>query len=83
VGHRRRLAQLKDDPGHPTEHDANFFDPNNVEYSATRDQLAMDTLEELLRWLLEENGSVGILGTLLSSVAHMQMPPIPPVQEGR
>jgi hypothetical protein len=22
----------------------------------------MDTLEELLRWLLEENGSVGILG---------------------
>ena len=27
-----------------------------------RDELAMDTLEELLRWLINENGSVGILG---------------------
>jgi len=27
-----------------------------------RDELAMDTLEELLRWLMNENGSVGILG---------------------
>lgn len=62
VGNRRRLAQCKDDLDHPTEHDANFFDPDNAEYTATREHLAMDTLEELLHWLLEENGSVGILG---------------------
>lgn len=63
VGNRRRLAQSKDDSAHPTEHDANFFDPNNAEYTATREHLAMDTLEELLHWLMKENGSVGILGT--------------------
>jgi 6-phosphofructo-2-kinase len=27
----------------------------------------MDTLEELLHWLMEENGSVGILGILFHS----------------
>jgi 6-phosphofructo-2-kinase len=53
---------LNDDSDHRTEHDANFFDPNNAEYTATREHLAMDTLEELLHWLMEENGSVGILG---------------------
>ena len=65
MGNRRRLAQTKDDAAHRTEHDANFFDPNNAEYTATREQLAMDTLEELLHWLMEENGSVGILGIRL------------------
>ena len=65
VGNRRRLAQSKDDSDHPTEHDANFFDPNNAEYTATREHLAMDTLEELLHWLMEENGSVGILGAYI------------------
>ena len=62
VGNRRRLAQSKDSVDHPTDHDANFFDPHNAEYTATREHLAMDTLEELLHWLLKENGSVGILG---------------------
>lgn len=61
MGNRRRLAQSHDE--NHTEHDANFFDPNNVEYNKTRDQLAMDTLQELLDWLLNANGSVGILGT--------------------
>jgi 6-phosphofructo-2-kinase len=62
VGNRRRLAHANDDPDDHTDHDANFFNPDNSEYSARRDELAMDTLEELLRWLLNENGSVGILG---------------------
>jgi len=51
VGNRRRLAQTKDDAAHRTEHDADFFDPNNAEHTATREHLAMDTLEELLHWL--------------------------------
>ena len=67
MGNRRRLAQTKDDAAHRTEHDADFFDPNNAEHTATREHLAMDTLEELLHWLMEENGSVGILGILLPS----------------
>jgi 6-phosphofructo-2-kinase len=62
VGNRRRLAHAHDDPDDHTDHDANFFNPDNPEYSARRDELAMDTLEELLHWLLNENGSVGILG---------------------
>jgi 6-phosphofructo-2-kinase len=62
VGNRRRLAQFQEDAEHHTNHDARFFDPNNAEYTATREQFAMDTLEELLHWLLQENGSVGILG---------------------
>jgi 6-phosphofructo-2-kinase len=65
VGNRRRLAQFKEDADHHTEHDARFFDPNNAEYTATREALAMATLGELLYWLMEENGSVGILGLLL------------------
>ena len=64
VGNRRRLAQLNEDSAHPTDHDASFFDPNNAEYTSTRAQFAMETLEELLHWLLEDNGSVGILGSL-------------------
>ena len=67
VGNRRRLAQINEEA--PTEHDARFFDPNNAEYTATREHLAMDTLEELLHWLMEENGSVGILGTVFLSLA--------------
>lgn len=67
------MAQTKDDAAHRTEHDANFFDPNNAEHTATREHLAMDTLEELLHWLMEENGSVGILGIISYTVtaAHL------------
>jgi 6-phosphofructo-2-kinase len=71
VGNRRRLAQHNEDVDHQTEHDARFFDPNNAEYTATREQLAMDTLEELLHWLLAENGSVGILGTQSSLLSML------------
>ena len=56
------MQQHEDAEGHHTEHDANFFDPANAEHTARREQLAMDTLEELLHWLLSKNGTVGILG---------------------
>jgi len=83
VGNRRRLAhKLEDDSAHATEHDARFFDPNNAEYSATRDELAMDTLEELLHWLLEENGSVGILGISFWYWCSCQTQQIPPELDG-
>ena len=53
---RRRFARdhgLKDQ-------DSNFFDPKNSESTRLRDKWAMDTLDELLDYLLEGAGSVGI-----------------------
>lgn len=43
----------------------------------------MDTLEELLQWLMNENGSVGILGIPLLVVIcpDFEMPPIPLLPE--
>ncbi|CAI4039659.1 hypothetical protein SMKI_09G0660 [Saccharomyces mikatae IFO 1815] len=53
---RRRFAKehgLKDQ-------DSKFFDPNNADSTRLRDKWAMDTLDELLDYLLEGAGSVGI-----------------------
>ncbi|QLG72518.1 hypothetical protein HG535_0D02260 [Zygotorulaspora mrakii] len=40
--------------------DSNFFDPKNSKYSKLRDKWALDTLDQLLDYLLEGPGSVGI-----------------------
>ena len=74
------MAQANEDADHPTEHDASFFDPHNAEYTATREQLAMDTLEELLHWLMEENGSVGILGTNCVPLFYSRITKMPLIQ---
>ncbi|EJS43323.1 pfk26p [Saccharomyces arboricola H-6] len=53
---RRRFAKehgLRDQ-------DSNFFDPKNADSTRLRDKWAMDTLDELLDYLLEGAGSVGI-----------------------
>ncbi|QHS73916.1 6-phosphofructo-2-kinase [Saccharomyces paradoxus] len=53
---RRRFAKehgLKDQ-------DSKFFDPKNSDSTRLRDKWAMDTLDELLDYLLEGSGSVGI-----------------------
>ncbi|KAL3229120.1 6-phosphofructo-2-kinase 1 [Nakaseomyces bracarensis] len=42
------------------EQDSSFFDPNNEEYKKLRDKWALDTLDELLDYLLEGTGSVAI-----------------------
>lgn len=42
------------------EQDSSFFDPHNVEYKKLRDKWALDTLDELLDYLLEGMGSVAI-----------------------
>lgn len=44
----------------PTQHDAAFFNPNNKESVAIREQWAMDTLDELLDYLVDGPGTVGI-----------------------
>ena len=42
------------------EQSAQFFDPNNERASYIREQLAMETLDELLDFIIHEKGSVGI-----------------------
>ncbi|KAI9209890.1 6-phosphofructo-2-kinase-domain-containing protein [Polychytrium aggregatum] len=63
VGNRRRAIPISPSvvvtAPNSTTHDAKFFDPHNSEAKAIRDQLATDTLEELIAWL-KKGGKVGI-----------------------
>lgn len=43
-----------------TDQDSNFFDPNNASFGKLREKWALDTLDELLNYLLDGTGSVGI-----------------------
>ena len=52
---------------------ASFFDPNNARASAIREQCAVETLDELLHYVLEEGGSVGILDATNSTLHRRQM----------
>jgi 6-phosphofructo-2-kinase len=49
-------------------HAANFFHPDNVQAGNLREQMAMETLNELLPWLLAENGSVAIFDATNSTI---------------
>ncbi|KAL8644260.1 MAG: hypothetical protein Q9210_007342 [Variospora velana] len=49
-------------------HSASFFDPDNTEAAMLREQLAMETLDELLDFLLGQNGSVGIFDATNSTL---------------
>lgn len=55
------------------EQSAEFFDPKNEQASHFRDQLAISTLDELLDFLLYENGSVGILDATNSTIERRQV----------
>ncbi|KAF2012994.1 bifunctional 6-phosphofructo-2-kinase/fructose-2,6-bisphosphate 2-phosphatase [Aaosphaeria arxii CBS 175.79] len=69
VGERRRLVRPTDIVDGPVSNEstsshsssAAFFDPANRSSVALRDQVALQTLDELLDWLLLEDGTVGIL----------------------
>lgn len=54
------------------EQSADFFSPSNSRASAIREQVAMSTLDELLDFLLNQGGSVGILDATNSTVARRQ-----------
>lgn len=47
---------------------AKFFDPQNASARAVREKVAMDTLEELLDYLVNGNGAVGILDATNSTI---------------
>ncbi|KAJ4370010.1 6-phosphofructo-2-kinase [Neocucurbitaria cava] len=49
---------------------ANFFDPNNKRAAQIREQCAMETLDDLLDYILKGSGSVGIFDATNSTLAR-------------
>ncbi|KAK9465063.1 6-phosphofructo-2-kinase-domain-containing protein [Lipomyces arxii] len=80
VGNTRRMSNhhvgpashpLPDSPVlEPTAatHAAGFFAPDNLATAALRESWALQTLDELLDWVLLENGSIGILDATNSTL---------------
>ncbi|KAJ8119289.1 hypothetical protein ONZ43_g3726 [Nemania bipapillata] len=54
------------------DHSAKFFDPKNSEAFKLREEMAIDTLDELLDYLLCGGGSVGILDATNSTIERRQ-----------
>ena len=52
---------------------AEFFDPNNEKAAHLRDDIAMGTLDELLDYILDQGGSVGIFDATNSTLERRQM----------
>ncbi|RAL04970.1 6-phosphofructo-2-kinase PFK26 [Aspergillus ibericus CBS 121593] len=52
----------------PIDQSASFFDPKNQLAVKLREQVALDTLDELLDYILEQGGSVGILDATNSTM---------------
>lgn len=59
-----------DDNDDPMDQSANFFDPNNTRAAQIREQCAMETLDDLLDYILTGNGSVGIFDATNSTLAR-------------
>jgi len=54
------------------QHDANFFNPGNMEAKKWREQLALESLEELIGWL-HSGGKIGILDATNSTVERRRV----------
>ncbi|KAJ5216804.1 Bifunctional 6-phosphofructo-2-kinase/fructose-2 6-bisphosphate 2-phosphatase, partial [Penicillium chermesinum] len=52
----------------PMDQSASFFDPQNQRAVKMREQVALDTLDELLEYILVQGGSVGILDATNSTM---------------
>ncbi|MCJ1477370.1 hypothetical protein MMC13_006041 [Lambiella insularis] len=57
----------------PLEQTANFFDPENTQAAKIREQVAQETLDELLDYILEQGGSVGIFDATNSTLKRRKM----------
>lgn len=65
-------------PGSPKPHEkidqsAKFFDPKNQSASKLREQVALETLDELLDYLLHGGGAVGILDATNSTIQRRKL----------
>ena len=52
----------------PMDQSATFFDPQNQRAVKMREQVALETLDELLNYIMDEGGSVGILDATNSTM---------------
>ena len=52
---------------------ASFFDPNNEKATQIRDEIAMATLDELLDYILDQGGSVGIFDATNSTLERRKL----------
>jgi 6-phosphofructo-2-kinase len=57
----------------PIDQSAEFFDPSNEKASKIREKVALSTLDELLDYLLDQDGSVGILDATNSTVERRKL----------
>ncbi|ORX90782.1 bifunctional 6-phosphofructo-2-kinase/fructose-2,6-bisphosphate 2-phosphatase [Basidiobolus meristosporus CBS 931.73] len=73
VGNRRRTCAVETEikTGCKQNHTSDFFSPNNSDAKTLRDQLAMDTLNEVIAWL-NDGGKVGILDATNSTKERRQ-----------
>ncbi|KAJ5216423.1 uncharacterized protein N7498_002830 [Penicillium cinerascens] len=67
-GQSQNKEDVKEASPEPMEQTANFFDPQNQRAVKLREQVALDTLDELLEYILERGGSVGILDATNSTM---------------
>ena len=59
--------------GEKMDQSAKFFDPKNETASKLREQVALDTLDELLDYLLHQGGAVGILDATNSTIHRRKL----------
>ena len=55
------------------EQTADFFDPDNTKAAQLRERVAMSTLDELLDYILDQGGSVGILDATNSTLERRKL----------
>lgn len=68
-GHRRGLSGSLE----KIDQSAKFFDPKNETAAKLREQVALDTLDELLDYLLHRGGAVGILDATNSTIQRRKL----------
>jgi len=59
--------------GEKMDQSAKFFDPKNETAAKLREQVALDTLDELIAYLLHQGGAVGILDATNSTIHRRQL----------
>ncbi|KAL4868260.1 hypothetical protein BDV12DRAFT_105547 [Aspergillus spectabilis] len=60
--------QITEASPEPMDQSASFFDPKNQKALKLREQVALETLDELLDYIIEDGGSVGILDATNSTL---------------
>lgn len=67
-----RTREGQDQDQEPMDQSAAFFEPSNTRAKALREQAAVDTLDELLDYILHQGGSVGILDATNSTLERRE-----------